>query len=83
MTDYKEKETLDHPMKTNTHSLIDRFSQVQVSPDVRGTLFPEIDASIQKRFTCEMGGVRFCLAHCLALGYRGAWCDSRNVCHCR
>ena len=31
-----KKETLDHPMKTNTQSLIDRFSQVQVSPDVRG-----------------------------------------------
>ena len=33
---FDKRETPDHPMKTNTQSLIDRFSQVQVSPDVRG-----------------------------------------------
>ena len=31
-----KKETRDHPMKANTQSFIDRFSQVQVLPDVRG-----------------------------------------------
>ena len=30
-----KKRTLDHPMKTNTQRLIDRFSQVQETPDVR------------------------------------------------
>ncbi|XP_055858725.1 defensin-A-like [Episyrphus balteatus] len=41
-----------------------------------------------KRATCDLlsgFGVNdsACAIHCIALGKRGGWCDSRRVCNCR
>ncbi|CAG9809809.1 unnamed protein product [Chironomus riparius] len=38
----------------------------------------------QGRLTCDFfGSTRFCVANCWRLGFKGGWCDSRNVCNCR
>ncbi|XP_037938236.1 lucifensin-like [Teleopsis dalmanni] len=42
----------------------------------------------QKRATCDLlapTGYKetLCAAHCIVLGYRGGWCDSKAVCNCR
>lgn len=42
----------------------------------------------QKRATCGLlsgFGVNdsACAVHCVAIGYRGGWCDSQRVCNCR
>ncbi|XP_078600888.1 U-Asilidin(12)-Dg3b-like [Branchiostoma floridae x Branchiostoma japonicum] len=46
----------------------------------------------QPRITCDLlsfnlpigsFGDSLCTAHCYALGYRGGYCDDRNICNCR
>lgn len=48
--------------------------------------FSDMDNEILKdpKVTCDiLGSDAACAAHCIALGYRGGYCDSQKVCRCR